>query len=266
MRMHKQGRGFTLVELLVVIGIIALLISILLPSLARARQSAANVACMSNMRQIGTAIRMYAGDNGDRLPVGNYGKWIDSPDDSLDDDTRWYQLINPYLGGIGNTEKTTQSGNGGILSKVIQCPEPAVPSGRNHYSANPIVMPRKDEINKGWKVGRLSMRNGTDVALIVEGTQVAGHWNWSAEPVAWAIDHAIVFWAPGSDTRRQAKIWVSRNADEVNWAYPPGADIRFRHMGNTSGNILFADGHVESRRIDDVIVQIFFPPNWTPGR
>lgn len=66
--MRSKRAAFTLVELLVVIGIIAVLISILLPSLNRARENAKRVSCAAQLRQIGIAVRNYAGDNRDALP------------------------------------------------------------------------------------------------------------------------------------------------------------------------------------------------------
>ena len=70
MRMsHRQGRGFTLVELLVVIGIIALLISILLPALSRAKEKARQTLCVNNEHQMGLGYHLYAEDNRDSYPA-----------------------------------------------------------------------------------------------------------------------------------------------------------------------------------------------------
>ena len=69
---RRSQRGFTLVELLVVIGIIALLISILLPALNAAKERANRVKCASNLRQVGQGLMLYANDNKGAYPRTRY--------------------------------------------------------------------------------------------------------------------------------------------------------------------------------------------------
>lgn len=75
-RAPTSTRGFTLTELLVVIAIIAILAALLLPVLSRAKEKAKRTACLNNLKQLTTAVHVYAGDNDDVLPNAGLATYI----------------------------------------------------------------------------------------------------------------------------------------------------------------------------------------------
>ncbi len=103
MTRRRTTAAFTLVELLVVVGIIAALMAILMPALSRAREGAKQTACLSNLRQLGLAFLMYASENKGRYPR-HANCFFPQPEDWI-----YYQLsyrdpnqsvIAPYVGGF----------------------------------------------------------------------------------------------------------------------------------------------------------------------
>lgn len=96
MQRIRQSRGFTLVELLVVIGIIAILVAILLPALNRARMQANTTKCLASLRQIGQAFHLYAHDNKDHWPVVRQD-FPDKPNTTITQNWYWTDMISPYV-------------------------------------------------------------------------------------------------------------------------------------------------------------------------
>jgi prepilin-type N-terminal cleavage/methylation domain-containing protein len=95
----SRRSGFTLIELLVVIAIIAILAAILFPVFAQARESARSTSCLSNMKQMGLALRMYGQDYDETYP--NIRLYIDPNVSCCNLDLTWKNVIQPYVKNKG---------------------------------------------------------------------------------------------------------------------------------------------------------------------
>lgn len=225
-------RCFTLIELLVVIAIIAILASMLLPALGKAREKAQAITCSANQKQIGALFSFYTADNLDFLP--HYDFYNAAAPDSPTDSASPY-MLNKVLSHFYFQKKISPTSSGNVFhcpaSRVDRYDQQYISYGYNAYNLGSSRR-KSNTLTPSAKIS--AIKKTSSVLMTVDSMQVTSEFSGSA---ATHRGYYIVRDAPGGVTGTEANYPAARHARGV--------------------NILWADGHVSSIRLADGEVNYF---------
>lgn len=236
---HAAGRGFSIVELLVVVSIIAILISLLLPALKNAMAVSKNIGCLSNLRELGFGDQMYC-----NTYMGNeFTAWqVQNMPGGGQQASAWTNPLNPYVttGGIGAVTNNADSG-----VTVYTCPaayNPHLPIGN---AGNQFLLTYGVNCSVhtwGWPAAtttplhnRMEIHRPQEIINFVDAAQSSGAWTCAG-------------WIDGSDNwynnpaQASQPLPIIGNADVAGGLY----GIRYRHGNQNSTCVEYLDGHAAS--------------------
>ncbi|HAV62171.1 MAG TPA: hypothetical protein DCY13_07375 [Verrucomicrobiales bacterium] len=220
--------GFTLIELLVVIAIIGILASLLLPALSRAKAKAIQTKCISNLRQIGLALQMYAGENRDRLPANRSVYWP-------------WDL---------NSQVHRELLRHGLPRDVIYCP--GTPSQNRDPNWN--WSPGYHLTGYLWLFS--SDLGAVPEKFVVRSLSTVPSWatNQSLSQIVTVADVVI---SDTANTNKYTRIIAGNGTG-------PWSTSHMNQRTPAGGNLLFADSHVEWRPFSQMRRRYYVPgsPNW----
>ncbi len=245
-RIHwNPSNGFTLVELLVAVAIIALLIGILIPSLSRARQAAQGAVCRSNIRQLALANIGYAQENDDYYVIG-------APDLNSSNLKRWHgvrssanEIFDPSLGPL--RDYLGQSG------KVKECPSFSKYYNEAGQGAGFEAGCGGYGYNSSYIGGRYDVFGVFSLAPFGKGCEHSARTNKVTAPGSTVMftDAAFLQNHQGAATPiaysfSEPPFWQLKPGKPS--SHRPNPTIHFRHLGAT--HVAWCDGHVSSERPD----------------
>jgi prepilin-type N-terminal cleavage/methylation domain-containing protein len=229
----RRTRGFTLIELLVVIAIIAILGAILFPVFSRVREKARATACLSNCKQLGTAVLMYVQDYDEVYPVYGY-----NPENRM--------LVSNFDGGFKRTVVAWPSQIQPYIKNwgVFVCPSDTAPSysrTNEATAAAPLSYACNGDLFRQWDLGAGLIDRGMTIAAVEEPASVYMLAD-CADGIGWGT------WVSESGTPSVMRSAYARAAaakrDADNVPVPDRCyDADTRHSGGEY--MIYADGHVK---------------------